>query len=345
MNLANQTRKVLICGLGSMGSRRFRCLKALGVSHIAGVDLNPERRERFQEYSGCPVYPSLIEAIEQFQPDCAVISTPPTTHGPLSEIFMQMRVSCFIEAGVDASHHGLWLQYRNEGTHAVPSATLKFHPAVRILYKLEEERELGKLLSYVYHCGQHIEDWHPWEKPADFYVSDPQSGGAREITAFELSWILGFSGSVAAQKGVYRKTSDIAGMEQVADTYQLLLSHHSAALGMIQVDTNCRPAIRRFRAVFSKGTVEWNWDENSVKIWKDGEDLQVRELPVPQAQPGYHVSIGEQMYIDEVDAFLNHLDGLSLFPHSIENDQEALNVLTSVEESDTEANRPVSKNA
>ena len=41
--------------------------------------------------------------------------------------------------------------------------------------------------GFVYHSGQYLPDWHPWESYKDFYVSNPATGARREIVPFELS--------------------------------------------------------------------------------------------------------------------------------------------------------------
>ena len=41
--------KCLVIGLGSMGKRRIRCLKALGYTDITGYDTRQDRREETRE--------------------------------------------------------------------------------------------------------------------------------------------------------------------------------------------------------------------------------------------------------------------------------------------------------
>ncbi len=43
---------VVVIGLGSMGSRRLRCLKALGHKAVLGVDPRADRRRRAEKARG-----------------------------------------------------------------------------------------------------------------------------------------------------------------------------------------------------------------------------------------------------------------------------------------------------
>jgi predicted dehydrogenase len=72
--------KVLVIGLGSMGKRRLRNLKALGVAKVAGVDPRADRRAEAAAISPLPTFASADDALRGFAPDAVVISTPPDRH-------------------------------------------------------------------------------------------------------------------------------------------------------------------------------------------------------------------------------------------------------------------------
>ncbi|MBV8047219.1 MAG: Gfo/Idh/MocA family oxidoreductase, partial [Paludibacterium sp.] len=72
--------KAVVIGLGSMGKRRIRCLQALGVVDIVGVDLRADRREEAELRYGVRTQAELTPLWTAFRPDVAIISLPPKAH-------------------------------------------------------------------------------------------------------------------------------------------------------------------------------------------------------------------------------------------------------------------------
>ena len=72
--------KFLVIGLGSMGKRRVRNLKALGIENVAGFDPRLDRRQESAEKYRIPVFEDLETAMHTFGPRTFVISTPPDLH-------------------------------------------------------------------------------------------------------------------------------------------------------------------------------------------------------------------------------------------------------------------------
>jgi len=70
--------KFLICGLGSIGRRHLRNLRALGQSDIILYRTHHATLPE-EELAGLPVFTSLDEALAQ-KPDAVIISNPTAAH-------------------------------------------------------------------------------------------------------------------------------------------------------------------------------------------------------------------------------------------------------------------------
>ena len=58
--------KILIVGLGSMGTRRIRCLQSIGNFDLGGFDIRKDRLEQsFDDYA-IKTFSSFDDAIEKF---------------------------------------------------------------------------------------------------------------------------------------------------------------------------------------------------------------------------------------------------------------------------------------
>jgi predicted dehydrogenase len=326
---------ILVIGLGSMGKRRVRNLQALGLKNIVGLDIRDDRREETENNYQINTVISFDEAIANNKFDAFVISLPPAIHHIYMKKALQLGIPAFIEASVvDTDFEQMIRQAKEKNLCLAPSCTLFFHPAIKKINEIVKNNELGKISNFLYHSGQYLPDWHTYEDVSEFYVSIKESGGGREIVPFELTWItlvLGFPKRVV---GLYKKTIQIKGAEQIDDTYNLLMDYGNLIFNL-SVDVVSRHATRRLTINGDKKQLYWNWDDNLIRIY-DPESNNWEEIKYEtiSAQSGYNKNITEQMYIDEMEAFLKAAKNEIVFPNSLEHDHKVLKVLYAVESSD-----------
>ncbi|MBV8467929.1 MAG: Gfo/Idh/MocA family oxidoreductase [Burkholderiales bacterium] len=330
--------KAVVIGLGSMGKRRIRCLQALGVVDIVGVDLRADRREEAELRYGVRTQAELTPLWTAFRPDVAIISLPPKAHVGAMRACVSHRVPFFVEASVvDEGLEEVIEMVEHAKLVAAPSTTLRFHPAIAEISRLVRSGRLGKISNVLLHSGQYLPDWHSYEPVSAFYVSDPATGGAREIVPFEMTWFTELFGFPRRVAGQYRKTIDIAGADYIDDTYNGLLDYGSF-LANITVDVVSRHATRRLTINGDKAQLAWSWDASCIKLY-DGMTDQWTEIAyqMEEAEPGYNKNIGENMYIDEIRAFLDAVAGKAPFPNSLAQDHRVLKLLYALERSDNTA--------
>ena len=108
---------ILIVGLGSMGRRRIRNLRALGILDPVGYDQRVDRREVVGAEYGIATVESLAALDEP--PEIVIVSTWPQGHLPTLEWAASVGAHAFVEASVsggpDAGRHHI------EGLPGVPS--------------------------------------------------------------------------------------------------------------------------------------------------------------------------------------------------------------------------------
>jgi predicted dehydrogenase len=326
---------ILIIGLGSMGKRRVRNLQALGIKNIIGLDEREDRRiESTQNYQ-IKTVSSFEEAMENFKFDAFVISLPPNIHHVYMKKAIEFGIPAFIEASVvDTDFEQMIIEAKEKNICLAPSCTLFFHPAIKKIAEIIQNGELGKVSNFLYHSGQYLPDWHTYEDVSEYYVSNKETGGGREIVPFELTWItlvLGFPKRVA---GFYKNAIQIKGADDIDDTYNLLMDYGQSIFNL-SVDVVSRYATRRLVINGDKKQLYWNWDDNMIKIYDpESNDWGEIKYEAISAQSGYNKNITEQMYIDEMEAFLKAANNESPFPNTLEHDHQVLKVLYAVESSD-----------
>lgn len=322
----------LVIGLGSMGKRRVRNLLALNQKNIAGFDTNIKRTAEANEKYNIEVFNDFEKAVEQFKPDVFIISTPPNLHMKYAYYAKEKGIHCFIEASVVDSDKILKLsESSNNDLIIAPSCTMKFYFAPKKIKELIKQNIIGKPLNINYQTGQYLPDWHPWEKIEDFYVSNPHTGGCREIVPFELTWLNDIFGDAKPLACIKRKQTDINA--DIDDIYHCILEYPNNLLANLTVEVISRPkAVRDIRIIGSIGELVYSSDSNSLKyINTSMKDWEIVSFENGSIEKDYINP--EEPYIEEINHFINAIvnKDISIFPNSLEEDYKILNTLYELE--------------
>lgn len=329
----------IVFGLGSMGKRRIRCLKELGVTDVVGLDPRDDRRQNVEKDYGVKTVAGLNEIdLTQFQ--FAIISTPPHKHEEYMNVCVERGLNFFVEASViDGSLAQISQSVKAKGMVAAPSATLLFHPAVQKIIETVKSGKLGRITNFIYHSGQYLPDWHPYERVQDYYVSRRETGGAREIVPFELSWLVQCFGWPKSVVGEVLRTGIIQGAEDIDDTFSFL-TQHDGIIGTLVVDVISRQATRKMTIVGTEAQLSWDWNDSDIKVYHGAEQKwEVIEYPRYQAAAGYNQNISERMYVEEVNEFLRACTKTGTFRNNLDDDRRILAILSGIEQSSADGTR------
>jgi predicted dehydrogenase len=320
----------LVIGLGSMGKRRVRCLQALGYEDILGFDFREDRREEAETLYGIQTIAN-VETIHSTSQDAWIISTPPDKHNEYMNLAVDAGIPAFVEASVILEGlEEIDARAKEKNVLIAPSCTFRLHPLIRETKEIVRSGKYGKVTNFSYHCGQYLPDWHPWEDVRDFYVSKKETGACREIVPFELTWLVDIVGYPENIIGFYGKTMDVGA--DIDDTYVISLKCKES-LGILLVDVVSRYATRNFLLNLEYGQITWRWDEPVVRVYDAHKQRWITYgQQVSQAHQGYNKNIGENMYIEEMQTFIQAVKEGVEFPNSLEDDINVLRLLHRIEE-------------
>lgn len=325
--------RFLVVGLGSMGKRRVRNLLALGHSDIGGWDIRADRREEAHMKYGIKCFENFDTAIQEFQPDAFIISVSPDKHMDYAEFAFANNIHCFIEASVTESERIAALAEINSINRIIiaPSCTMIYFPGPKIIKEMISKGIIGELLNVNYHSGQYLPDWHPWEDIKDFYVSKPETGACREIVPFELTWLNDLLGT---PKTLALTKAKLTNMEtEIDDIYHCLL-RYGKVICNLTVDVIARPkAVREFRALGSKGIIEWSYENNRVRYSSlENPEWTTIDLSTGTVESGYINP--EEPYINEIKDYVEAIKTKNpgKFPNNLKNDFGILQTLYKLEE-------------
>lgn len=325
--------KFLIIGLGSMGKRRVRCLNALGIESrdIIGIDTREDRCVEAQKKYGISIAKNEGE-IDFSEVRAVIVSLPPDKHYEGVCIALKYNKPAFVEASVVLEDVKKIKESNKNNIFVAPSGTFLFHPVIKKIKEFVESQIYGKVCNFSYHSGQYLPTWHPWENVNDFYVSNRVTGGAREIVPYELTWIVDVLGFPNAIKGYFRKTADVGC--DIEDSYACSLDYDNM-VGILLVDVVGRNAVRNLVINFEKAQLQWRGDRDQLEVYVPETDAwECMNLGEMIHEEGYNRIINENMYIDEIAAFLKGINNSELYPNTIEKDIRVLELLCEIENSD-----------
>jgi len=321
--------KFLIVGLGSMGKRRIRNLKHLNQNDVIGFDISEERCKEVSEKYGIKTFDDISNALEE-QPNAMIISTPPDQHMKYAKIAIQKRIHFFTEASVVQeemddvinSLHSLDLV-------GLPSCTLRYHPIVLHVNDILNSGKIGKPLSFLYHSGQYLPDWHPWEDYRNYYVSKRGTGACREIVPFELVWITQIFGEIGSVSAFKRKVSKLD--VDIDDIYSIIFEFKNTMMGNLTVDVITRVPYRQLKILGEDGVILADWLEKSLKYFR--KETGWTNLKVDDGLAEKNYIYGEQMYVTEMENFIKAIKKEIKQPYTFEEDLKILKILDAIEKS------------
>lgn len=323
--------KLLIVGLGSMGKRRARLIKGMDVSvQISGVDTTESRRQEAQGLGICP-YASIGQALDADQFDAALVCTAPITHASIISQLLDAGLPVFTELNlVDDGYDENIKKAKEKGVPLFLSSTMLYRGETQ--YIKQQVQQFAKPVNYIYHIGQYLPDWHPWENYKNFFVGDKRTGGVREIFGIDLPWLLDTFGPV---KSVHVEKDKISQLEiDYPDSYFITLRHENGTKGMLAVDVVSPKAVRNFEC-FGEG-LHLFWEGNPKSLYRfdaaSGEKCPVNTYQQVEHDARYSDNIVENAYVDELANFFAVLAGKETPRYSFEQDKETIRLIETIEQ-------------
>ena len=324
--------KGLVIGLGSMGKRRIRNLIHIGDIEVLGFDKRSDRLKEAKDKYSIEVSDDFDDLVKRHHFDFFVISTSPESHMKYAYIAHSMNISAFIEASVVEKEKIFELYNLSKKTNLIfaPSCTMCFFDGPKKVKELIQCGAIGKVATFNYHTGQYLPDWHPWESIHDFYVSKRDTGAAREIVPFELTWLNDIFGQPRVINSYYLNTGIVDA--DIDDFYTALLDYNGVIANITVEVISKNRATRYLRVLGDGGQIIFDGDENIVKYVNDkSKEWKVTELAKGTVESGYINP--ENPYIEEMQCFINAVrqGDLQFYPNNLKKDYEILCQLEAIE--------------
>lgn len=322
--------KVVVIGLGSMGKRRIRLIKKIDeLITIIGVDGNPERCKEAATLYGIETFSNISEASSMDGITCAFVCTSPLSHANIIEECLKNSWNVFTELNLVADKYDENMKLAKENDCILfLSSTFFYREEITYIRKQIKNKSN---LNYIYHIGQYLPDWHPWENYKDFFVGNTRTNGCREIMAIELPWLSEAFGKVNDFTVVSDKMSELG--IAYNDNYMIQLTHENGNKGMLIVDVVCPKAVRNLEVYGENLYLSWNGNPTSL-IEFDPESKETKNVELYstiEQLEGYSSFVVENAYQNEIQEFFAVVAGKTEQQYGFEKDIEILKLIDRIE--------------
>ena len=323
--------KIIVIGLGSMGKRRTRLLSEHKDIQLLGIDSQESRCAEVKEKFGLKCYASIAEAVATEHPDAAVICTSPLSHAAIIKECLNNGLHVFTEINLVADGYAENMALaREKGNVLFLSSTFLYRKETQTI--IEKVNTTQCPLNYIYHIGQYLPDWHPWESYNNYFIGNPRTNGCREIMAIDLPWIVTAFGAIKSVSAVKSKNTQLN--INYNDNYLITIEHENGNKGVLAVDVVTRKSIRHIDVFGETFQMSWNGTADSLQEYNfDTKEMQTLQFSdASEHVEGYAAFITENPYREELNAFLAQIANPKTEPAwTFEKDLELLKVIDQIE--------------
>ncbi len=295
--------KIIVIGLGSMGKRRIRLLRENKEIEIVGIDSQESRIQEVKDLFGINCYHSIQDAVTNEKIDAAVISTSPLSHASIISECLHNNLHVFTEINLvqDGYDENIKLA-KEKGLVLFLSSTFLYRKETQVI--IEKVHESKCPLNYIYHVGQYLPDWHPWESYNNFFLGNPRTNGCREILAIDLPWIITAFGPVKKIYAVKSKNTELN--INYNDNYLITLEHENGSKGVFAADVVARKPYRHIDVYGEKLQLSWNGTSDSLYQYDIDKKMESRIIIDEETEhvEGYASFISENPYREELISYI-----------------------------------------
>lgn len=283
--------KILIVGLGGIGQRHARNLRALLGDNVELLAYRTRREsptltDKMQVEVGQDVEAKLgvrvitdLDAALAEKPDATIIANPTSLHLTVARAAALAGSHLFIEKPLAHSMEGVddFLDLvRSQNLVTFVGYQWRFHPILLRLKETLSARPIGRIISVLAEFGEYLPNWHPYEDYRQSYAAREELGGGVLLTQIHdfdyLGWLFGWPCRVFCLGG------KLSGLEiDVEDTASTMLECEIEGRRVpihVHQDYLQRPPVRGCRIIGDAGRIDVDLGQATFTIrGQNGEVL------------------------------------------------------------------------
>ncbi len=261
--------RILIVGCGSIGTRHLKAFKKIKEVEVIACDPRKEALKKIAENYSLAEFYKDIKEVNLERIDGMVICTPPHTHIPIALEEARAKCHLLIEKPISNNLGGIeeliQLTKRKKLVLGV-AYCLRYHPNLRRIKRMLEEKVIGNVLVGKIHAGQYFPDYRPDYKQIYFAKREMGGGVLSDFATHSLDYIQWLMGKVREVFCFCDKLSDLE--IETEDTAEIFLRFKNRSIA--EVHSNCfqRDYSSRCELIGNSGTIVWDYVKNEVRLFK-----------------------------------------------------------------------------
>lgn len=309
--------RLLIAGLGSIGQRHLRNLRALlgpdvdilayrvrGLTHVITDRLAIEPGASVTDKYGVRSFGRLDDALAE-RPDAVFVCNPTSEH--MRTALAAVRAGChvFVEKPLSDTYDGVdeLIAVAEQSRRVVAVGyQMRLHPVLVRVRELLRDRAIGRVVSVRAEMGEFLPDAHPYEDYRVSYAARAELGGGVILCYIHeldyLCWLFGPPRRVFTMGGrlgdldIDVEDTALTSLECQVDGHPLVMQLHHSFLQ--------RPSSRTCEIVGDAGTIRADFIDSS---------LTVSTQACPIEQRVFEGFDRNQLFTGELKDFLSAISG------------------------------------
>jgi predicted dehydrogenase len=278
----------------------------------------------FLRKKNCKVFKSLRKCIVE-RPKVALITDVTSEHVETAINLANSGINLFIEKPLSNSFSNVKKLIRvvkKKKLVTMIGCNLRFHPCIKKIKEIISKNEIGKVISVHVENGSYLPDWHMYEDYRNSYAARKDLGGGVVLTCIhEIDYLYWFFGNV---KEVFSITGKFSDLEiAVEDLSSILLRFRNGIIAEVHLDYFQNPAFRSCKIIGTKGTIYWDSNINSVKVY----DVKKKRWGVKMKLKEFDEN---ETYINEISHFLNCVKNNSKTINTVEDGVKTLEIALAI---------------
>ena len=327
--------KILMVGLGGIGQRHVRNLRALmGVDadiiayryranqQVLTDKLEIEAGNNLTDKYSIRDYATLDDAIFQ-GPDVVFVCNPSSLHIPVALQAAQAGCNLFIEKPLSHTFENVeelikLVEARN--IKATVGYQMRFHPCLARLQSLLQGKVAGRIISVRAEVGEYLPGWHTYEDYRQLYASKSDLGGGVILTQIhELDYLYSLFGFPTRIFSIGGHLSSLEiDVEDTADILMECIVENQVVPISIHLDYVQRPPVRICEVLCEQGKILVNFREFSIKVF----DISGNQIE----NTSFENHGRNQLFLQQMQRFVKHLNGNAEMPVTLRDAANSLKI-------------------
>jgi predicted dehydrogenase len=306
--------KIMMVGLGGVGQRHLRNLRALlgaeaeiiayrvrRLSSIITPTLQLDDNLDVEKVYGLRVFGDLDSALAE-RPQISFICNPSSLHVPVALACVEAGCDIFVEKPLSNERAGLpelQAAIEKHGRIAMVGYQLRFHPCFLRMQEIVRQGVLGNLLGVRATVGEYLPNWHRYEDYRTRYAARADLGGGVVLSQIhEFDYLYALFGKVKRLFSVGGHWSNLEiDVEDVASTLMQCEYDGRPLPVHLQQDYLQRPAHRQCEVVGDAGKAVLDFPGLCLSLRKFDSDTEDRF--------SWENFDRNQLFIREIEHFLD----------------------------------------